>query len=399
MAIEYPQLEIRDEAKLAAEAIGKTTGTLSVEQIDSQIANRQELRNLIILNALSTPICPELTNANPSAPHTVLLEAMAWLLAQIAWRLNQTPQQNLIAFANVFGIEPIEATEAETILRFTVTFNENEISTIPAGTTVSDVSATYQFETLDDLVIDKLETVGETLAVRTEFGHTLLSPNVLTELLDNLSFVESVTNPNGVDSGTQAETTESVLSRVAEYQRRGERIVTSQDLEDAILDEALYGNGVVRAFPFIANGDFSGDQKVGYTTVVAMTKRGDAIDDNSRSYIADLLEEIVGNQFVYIANPMFVNFNISCTVRLRLGAIQSATIAAIEANLRTFYATAREQFGRSIYRSEIIAIIEGTAGVERIESSGNSILESPQTDVRLEAYQLPKLNAITINVL
>ena len=48
-------------------------------------------------------------------------------------------------------------------------------------------------------------------------------------------------------------------------------------------------------------------------------------------------------------------------------ATQSATLAAVESNLRAFYAVAASNFGRAILRSEIIAIIEGTTGVDRIE--------------------------------
>ena len=78
--IDYPDLEIRNEDQLAAEAIARVSGGLTEEIVRAQIREREEMLELLAAG-LIVPVCPELTNANPSAPHTVLLEAFAWLLA------------------------------------------------------------------------------------------------------------------------------------------------------------------------------------------------------------------------------------------------------------------------------------------------------------------------------
>lgn len=396
--IKYPDLEIRDEDKLAAEAIAKTSGGLTQDILDAQIRNRQEIKKLLAAQSF-TPVCPELTNANPSSPHTVILEGFAWLLAQQAHRFNRVPRQNHVAFANLFGIEPRAATKAETLLKFTVAPPNGVDITIPAGTEVSDADGQYVFETVAPLTIPYGTVSGETLARRTVAAHTLLAPDVLTELVDVVAFVTAVTNESAVDSGTELESLDSTLERVKRYQRRGERLVSSKDLEDSILDEALDGNGVVRAFPFIINGDFSGTKTPGHTTVVVMTANGETIDSIGKSRIRTLIDETVGNQFVYIRDPDFVEFDVAVNVRLRTDSPQAAVLAAIENNIRAFYAPAREQFGRPIYRSEIIAAIEGTAGVDRIEShSASQILISPVGDMKLAEYQLAKPVNITINV-
>lgn len=401
--IEYPDLEIRNEDELAAEAIARTSGGLTTPIVEAQIRTRQELVKLID-SGLSMPVCPELTNANPSAPHTVLLEAIAWTLAQQAYRFNRVPEQNLIAFANLFGIEPRPATSAETILRFTVDAPLGTDVTIPEGTQISDADGKFVFETIAAITISSPAIVGDAAARRLVEGQTLLAPNVLTELIDPIAFVETVTNPNAVDSGTEFEALEATLNRVKRYQRRGERIVSTKDLEDAILDEALGGNGVVRAFPFVKNGEFfdingQTDPRPGYTTVIVMTKTGQVIDDIMRLKIAALLEQGVGNQFIYVVDPIFVSFDVEFKVRLNTVVPQGAVVSAIENNLRNFYAPSREQFGRPIFRSEIIAVIEGTGGVDRIETQQNTqILASPLYDTRLTEYQLPKLEEVIIKV-
>lgn len=404
MPIEYPLIEIRDEDRLAAEAIARTSGGLTEEIVEAQIRERQEILKLIQAG-LDTPICPELTNANPSAPHTVLLEAMAWQIGQLAHRFNQVPEQDFIAFANLFGIERRAASAAETTLRFTVSAPLNTNVTIPAETQISDAEGKYVFETVSQITINYPTTTGSVLARRTVAGHTLLAPNVLTKMIDSVAFVTAVTNLSAIDSGAELESIESTLDRVKRYQRRGERIVSTKDLEEAILEEALEGNGVVRAFPFVKNGEFQeedSDRKIqvpGHTTVIVMTKTGENIDSLMMAKIGAVLNQCVGNQFIYVVNPQFVEFNVSVNVKLTVGTPQGAVVAAIENNLRNFYAASREQFGRKIYRSEIIAIIEGTSGVDRIEPVNSSqILISPASDVRLEEFELAKLVNITINV-
>lgn len=396
--IDYPEIEIRDEQRFAAEAIARVSGGLTTDVVDAQIAARRELRQLVE-SGLDEPICPELTNANPGSPHTVLIETLAWALAQQAYRFNRVPEQNLIAFANLFGIERRPATAAVTVLRFDCSPPEDTDTVVAAGTEVSTPDGAFSFVTVEQLTIPYGDESGTVEAVRTLSGRTLLSPNTLTRLVGNPAFVTSVTNPNAVDSGSEIEPLPATLERVRRYQRRGERIVSTKDLEDAIMDDALLGNGVVRAFPFVKNGYFEPDinKLVGFTTVVVMTRTGDAIDVPTRRRIAALIDTAVGNQFIYVVDPTFIDFDVAATVQVNTGTPEGAVIAAIEANLRAFYSPSRRQFGRPILRSEIIAIIEGTTGVDRIVAGDPAIIASPIVDTRLREHELPRVVNVTIN--
>jgi uncharacterized phage protein gp47/JayE len=270
--------------------------------------------------------------------------------------------------------------------------------TIPAGTHVSTQDGVYEFTTDEQIVILSGAESGDVAATRTAAGHTLLTPNALTRLDDPLAFVQSVTNPDAVDSGSQLETVASALSRMRQYQRRGERLVTAQDLEEAIFEEILRGAGVVRAYPFIKDGDFN-NRVAGHTSVIVMTQAGDAVDDATRGRINALLEQVVGNQFVYVLDPLAVDFEVEATVRLTPLAARSAVLAAVENRLRGFYQAAAANFGRPIVRSEIIALIEGAEGVDRIESApGEPIIAAPLEDVRLLAWQTPRLVNVTLQI-
>jgi uncharacterized phage protein gp47/JayE len=398
--IPAPILEIRDEEQLAAEAIGRTSGRLTVGIVNSQIEERRRILQLIQSGALGAPVCAELTNANPSSPHTVILEAQAWLLSQMAHRINKLPRRDQIEFARLFKIELRQAEPAATVLEFSVAPPNGVDVTVPPGAQVATEDKKVIFETTAQLVIPFGDPSGQVAAKNTAAGATLLAPGKLTRMVDAIAWVDSVTNPEAIDGGNNDEEVEEALERARSYQRRGERLVSTLDLEEAILHDVLRGNGIVRGFPFVVLGDFSGPSKPGHTTVVAMTRNGNPISAADKQAINSILEQRVGNQFIYISDPIYVQFSVSVKVRLFSNASTNAAKAAIESSLRAFYAPGRENFGRPILRSEIIALVEGARGVDRIVSeSGGAILASPLVDVKLNPWELPKLVTVTVDAI
>jgi baseplate J-like protein len=400
--IPAPDLDLRNEEQLAAEAIARVSGALTVDRVVSQIAVLRAAITILQSGNAPAPICPELTNANPSSPHTVLLEVQGWLLGQQARRINQLPVRDEIEFHRLFGIEERDATPATTSLQFTVAnVPLNTAVTVPGGTVVSTTDKAYSFATDIDLVIPYGNANGTVTATRTVAGATLLSPDVLTVMTDVIAFVSAVTNPSAVDSGTEAETVDAALQRARNYQRRGERLVSARDLEDAILEDIMLGAGIVKAFPFVKAGDFSSlnHLKAGYTTVVVMTPTGAVVTDAVKAQITEMLEQAIGAQFIYIIDPQFRTFSVEANLKLEGLTPQSAILAAVERSLRDFYAAKTGNFGRKILRAEIIAVIEGTTGVDRIASDNNGpIVQSPGADVDLAPYELPKLVNVTLHV-
>jgi uncharacterized phage protein gp47/JayE len=401
--IPSPDLDIRDEVQFAAETIARVSGGLTVERIDSQMARLQQARLQLLSGVIPPAICAELTNANPSSPHVVILEAVSWQLAQMAYRINQLPERDSIAFANLF-IERRDAQPATSTLEFAISPTALESVTIPIGTWVgaevdsfSPASEQVIFETTDAVTITPGET-GTAPARRTVGGETQLAANILTNLISPISDVVGVTNPDLVDSGANAETTEEALARARNYQRRGGRLVSKRDIEDAILEEVLYGNGIVKAFPFIVAGDWE-SYRAGHTTIIVMTKAGNAVSPEVKTAIQALLTQAIGNQFFYLLDPMYEDFSVMASIKIAGLTSQVAIIAAVEKNLRDFYAARVGNFGRRISRSEIITVIEGTQGVDRIASNESGpILSSPAADVVLAPYQLPRLLNVILSV-
>lgn len=395
-----PDLDIRNAALLTAQAIARITTPPSVALIDSYITTLITLRDLVEAGNLpAQPLCAELSNANPSSPHTVLIEAFCWLLEQIAYRINQLPERDLIEFANLFLGDLFTATPAVTDLQFT-TLGEQEV-TVPAGTLVSRADDKHIFETVAELVVPVGETVGTVGARAVIYGKTMLAPNTLTKQVDQIAFVVSVTNPATVDSGSDAETTPQALERARNYQRRAERLVSARDYEEAVYEEVLRRNGIVKLFPFIKAGDWEGGNQPGSSTMIVMTAAGNPISDALKEEIRALFEaQGAGAQIISLLDGQYVPFNVEANVKITSFTSQQAAKTAIEANLRAFYAPKAGGFGRKILRSDIIAIIEGTEGVDRIEPANPAgpILVAPTLDKTLAPYELPKLVTVTINV-
>src|SRR5436853_2751015 len=161
MLIPSPNLDIRNEEQLAAEAIARVSGGLSVDRIDSQIETLRRLRSMVANGTLAPAVCPELTNANPSSPHTVILEAQAWLEAFIARRINQLPLRDAIEVHRLFKQELRVAAPAATTLRFSAAPPNGVDVTIPAGTKAGTPDGGFVFSTLVDLTIPFGQATGD----------------------------------------------------------------------------------------------------------------------------------------------------------------------------------------------------------------------------------------------
>lgn len=399
-----PVMDVRSEDYLAAQNIFRVSGGLTEELCDRYIGIFLEAKQMLQAGTQpAPPVCPELTNANNSADHVVLIEGFSWTLALALDSKNNLPELAVREFLRLHTIELREATPATTTLLFTSAAPAGVAVVIPAGTEVR-ASDSITFSTDEELIIPDGENEGTVAATRTVAGAVLLAPDTVTEMVDQLVYVTSVTNPDAVESGSEAETIEAAKERARHYMRRGERIVNVQDLQEAILEEVLLGNGVVKVFDKIKDGDWlnlDGSIKTvaGYVTVVVMTKTGHPFSQEVKQLIQTKAHEWVGGIFIYIKDPEFAYFDVEADVRLDGLTTQSATLAAIERNLRDFYAAKEENFGRTISRSEIIYVIEGTKGVRRIEPQlGGEMLAEPVADVDIAPYKLPRLVNVTLNV-
>jgi hypothetical protein len=387
--IPVPVLDSRVDPQFAAQIIGQVTGSLTTELIAQYVQSLLLLSAQIAAGSPPPPICRELTNANPSSPHTVLIEAIAWALQQQANLINQWPVRDQIEFANLFPTGIKGATPATTILTFTVAPPANTNVDIPAGTQVSTADGSIVFATNVDLMILYGVSSGSVNSTAIAAGHVVLAPGQLVSMPDQIAWVETV-NAAAIDSGTDPESIQSALARAVAYQARAERLVSSNDIEDAVLQDVMNGSGIVKCFPFVAAGDFAVGAP-GYSTLVVATSTGLAVDANTLAAVNSELLQLVGNQYVAVIGPIYVAFSVSCTVALQSGANSQAVLASINASLTAAYAPSDSVFGMPILREQIITIIQSIPGVVRIVSTlSGPILAAPLVDTVLSPWQMPE---------
>ena len=296
--------------------------------------------------------------------------------------LNLLPEKVRIEFANLF-VEMWDATAATTTLQFTA--SGAQAVTVPVGTQVKTADGKYVFVTDAEITIadPSVNAVGTVAAHRTETGPTLLAPNSLVELAEPITNIASVTNPAQVDSGTEAETVAAALVRAINYVRRGERWVSAQDAEEGILDDVLFGNGIVKAFDRVKYPSWE-IVSPGYTTIVVMTKAGNQVSNEIQAAIQERLKQRVGYIEFTIIGPQYADFNVLGTFVPDGLTSSDALKAAAERRLRDFYALSARNFGMRINRSDVI----------RIADLSGLILTEPVADIPTARYALPRLGNV-----
>jgi predicted phage baseplate assembly protein len=81
--------------------------------------------------------CPEWTDHNVSDPGVTLIEAFAYMVDQLLYRLNQVPDRHYMKFLDLIGLQLFPATAARAEVTFWLSSPQPTEIIIPAGTIVS----------------------------------------------------------------------------------------------------------------------------------------------------------------------------------------------------------------------------------------------------------------------
>jgi len=107
--------------------------------------------------------CPEWSDHNVSDPGVTLIEAVAFMVDQLVYRLNRVPERNYVKFLELLGLELYPAAAARTDVTFWLSAPQPDILPIPAGTEVATLRTASQqstsFTTVEDLAIVPCEQV------------------------------------------------------------------------------------------------------------------------------------------------------------------------------------------------------------------------------------------------
>lgn len=123
--------------------------------------------------------CPEWTDHNVSDPGVTLIEAFAYMVDQLLYRLNRVPDRNYVRFLDLIGVKLFPPTPARAEVTFWLSTPQTVPIEVPAGTVVAtprgdQSNSAVTFTTAEDLVVvnSELEFVCSVLADGTWRDHT-----------------------------------------------------------------------------------------------------------------------------------------------------------------------------------------------------------------------------------
>src|SRR5437868_9300048 len=102
--------------------------------------------------------CPEWTDHNVHDPGVVLIEAFAFMVDQLLYRVNRVPDKLHVKFLDLLGVRLFPPTAARADVTFWLSAPRDETFQIPAGTEVATprgtaADAVVSFTTIADLDI------------------------------------------------------------------------------------------------------------------------------------------------------------------------------------------------------------------------------------------------------
>jgi hypothetical protein len=313
----------------------------------------------------------------------VLLETLSLPASELIFALNRLPGAVTQVLLRLFGVERDEGTAP--VATATFTLSDDLGHTVPAGTRLrldlgEDADAII-FTTDAALVVGAGNLTG-TVAITgdrpTDEANGTATGTDLA-LIDSISFVAGAELATPVANGSSPESDVDWLDRgVIRLRRLVTTLVhpahfTSAALEEADVDRATtldnYDPGQA--------GD-PGDH-VGHVTVAVLGANGAALSGPRKLEIeADLEEIALANLDVHVVDPTITPVDVTATV-VRTVTADSATVdAAVVAAIEAYLDPASWPFAKTVRRNELIALIDGVAGVDYVDT-----LTVPAADVVL----------------
>lgn len=329
----------------------------------------------------------------------VVLEAEALEVAELIYAVNRLPGAVVEILLALFEVDRDLGDPPTVQLRFEL--SDNLGHTIPAGTTVrlplaGDLEP-LDFTTDADAVVPNGQVQG--LVMATGSRNTIDANGTLAEveleLQDAIPYVDRVMTNAAVAAGAEPETGEDFIARGIQVLGR---LVNTLVLPEHFTRDALL-NALVERATTLDNFDISlgtgvpGDHP-GHVSVLVAGANGAALSAGDMAAIdTDLEAKAMANLSVHVAALTITAVAVTATV-VRKAGFDSATVdAAVVAALQAYLDPDTWEWGRDVYRNELIALMDGVAGVDRVTA-----ITVPAADVAVDVDELVTAGAIDITV-
>jgi hypothetical protein len=324
-------------------------------------------------------VLPEWTPVAGSV-EDALLQAASGVTGELLAAINRVPSSILEALLKLFGIE--RSTGSPPVAQIHVDFIDDQNRKVPAGTRFGwlDTSTTnpqlYVFETQEEFTASQQDSMVVVEAVGTlREKYPELDEGTPIRLLSNVSYVVRAFLEEDLDSGQDPETDQNYFTRaIAILKSYSAALVLPHQFETYVISE--YTN-VFRAKAFtrldptnpdneIISENFSGTN--GHLTVYACGVNGASLSSQSASAVVeDINSKSVGGLIVHVEPPHLVPIGVYVVLVVNPGFNGSNVLGAVEGRISSFLSPNSWDWGDVIFYNDIVAIIEGVPGVDRVD--------------------------------
>lgn len=303
-----------------------------------------------------------------------LIEAFSLVVDELVFAVNRIPGAVVEVLLNLYGLTRDPGAPAAATVTFTLADTTGH--TIPAGTRLlldlGEAVDPLELTTDVDLIIPAgAATVPQRTVAVTATGEPSeegagTAAGTELEVLDAVPYVDAVVLATPIGGARDPEDGPAFIERgIVLLTRLVTTLVAPAHFTAAALEEPY----VDRAFTIdrYDPGQAPPTGRNGHVTVVAAAPGGVALAAPDKVTLETKLEDAaLASIDVHIADPTITAVDVDVTVTLAAGSLAATVQAAVLAALDAYLNPASWPFGATVYRNEVIALVDNTAGVDRV---------------------------------
>jgi uncharacterized phage protein gp47/JayE len=197
------------------------------------------------------------TDDSPGSFIAAMGEGSIFAVSELLYYLNMLPEATALEVLRLCGISRNSGTKATGRLSFLLSAIRADNFTVPAGYVIPYVPAGYTYgdsgyQLLETLVIPAGALQASVPVQATLEGSLMNNPAYgVTITATGFNFVQSITNPERIDGGSDLEPLEDTIARAQTELRSRDVLVSETDYQQ--MAEELAGNGVAKVIPFLSS--------------------------------------------------------------------------------------------------------------------------------------------------
>lgn len=342
-------------------------------------------------------------NWNPSEGDTesLLIEALAVIVGQDVYAINQIPRVTLTGLLTLWGVTRKPGVGASGTVRLSIAAGTSGAQTVPAGTgfrVTNSNGVVLELTSTSDVIADpgagSFAYVPVQVVAPGVIGNGIPPGSVVT-LAQPVGWVESASLFTASSGGQEPESDDDYFARAAGFlQRQTSALVIPAHFEAWALDQ----NGVGRA-KCISLWDGAGTvgAVTGYVTVAVTDASGGALSSGAKADLQGRMTALTtAGLSVRVVDPVFDTKTYGVTVDAQPGVDKPTLQAALVAMLDAWYSPASWPWGQVLYTNDLITKVQTFPGVLRVTAtSGTALNAAVSSPIQLPAASV--VPTVTVN--